>query len=263
LRLNVTAGGAAVHEGSPLKIQLGCWQGKCSHMLLLLKAFPDTLFIGMNASVGFAKSTRAHECAFEVPLNRLILETDAPHATPAPVAAALGRAAFCHSGLIPFVAAAIAEHKVGAVSPVGDAGGGTISAADVARAASENTARLYGGGVAARAAEAAEAAAAAAAAAEVARIALAAALAEEQEADAADGAVAAVAMLKLAKDEEVHSATKKKKTKKKGRPDITATAGELEHSGGSGGGGGDANFDNDFFTNVNAGAVGDEDAVPL
>jgi len=65
----------------------------------------------MNAAVGFTKATRAHECAFDVPLHRLLLETDAPHAIPAPVTIAMGRAAFCHSGLVPFVAAAVAGHK--------------------------------------------------------------------------------------------------------------------------------------------------------
>jgi hypothetical protein len=105
-------------------------------MSFLLKAFPDTLYIGMTAAVGFAKSSNAHMCAFDVPLNRILLESDAPNGVPAPVVAVLGRSAFCHSGLVPFAADAVAQHK-----------GEMVSAVDVARAACENTVRLYGHGI--------------------------------------------------------------------------------------------------------------------
>jgi Tat protein secretion system quality control protein TatD with DNase activity len=122
-----------------LQVHLSSWNGTSEHMRMLLKAFPDTLYIGMNASVGFAKATTAHECAFDVPLDRLLLETD--NVIPAPVTKSLGRKAFSHSGLIPYCAAAIAEHK-------------KMRPMDVARAASENTVRLYGKGIAERAQQA-------------------------------------------------------------------------------------------------------------
>ena len=140
-----------------LRIHLACWAGKCEHMVKLLGAFPETIWVGFNGSVGFAKATVTHECAFDIPLGKLLLESDAPLVIPAPVASAMGRGAFCHSGLIPFVADAVSGVKKGAASAV-----------EVARAAAENTALLYGGGINARfrawAEEAVEAAAAVAAA---------------------------------------------------------------------------------------------------
>lgn len=118
-----------------LYIHLSCWNGTEAHMMHLLQAFPDTLYIGMNASAGFQKNKNAHECAFSVPLDRLLLESDAPHTIPAPVVAALGRKAFNHSGTIPFVAAAVADQKRNEFTPV-----------QVARTASRNTVRLYAAG---------------------------------------------------------------------------------------------------------------------
>ena len=124
---------------NPLQVHLSCWSGTSATMLKLLKAFPDTVYIGMNPAVGFAKASAAHECAFDVPLNRLLLETD--NVIPAPVTKAMGRKAFSHSGLVSYCATAVAEQKK--IQPV-----------EVARAASENTARLYGKGIAERAQEA-------------------------------------------------------------------------------------------------------------
>ena len=246
-------GGSGGGGGGGLRIHLGCWSGTCDHMLLLLKAFPDTVYIGMNGSVGYAKSTIAHACAFDVPLDRLLLETDAPLATPAPVVSALGRAAYCHSGLVPFVAAAVSEHKKAA----------DVTAVDVARASSENTARLYGKGVAARAAQAAAEAAAATAAA-------AAKLAEEEAAAAAAAATAeaeadaaAAARLQAAEEEggqEASGKRKKKKTKKKNRggPDGLPNEQDVEKRGGDGGGNADADFDKKYFTSA-AGDANEED----
>lgn len=123
-----------------LQVHLSCWSGKSETMLKLLTAFPDTLYIGMSPAVGFAKASVAHECAFDLPLNRLILETD--NVIPAPVTKSLGRKAFSHSGLVPYCALAVAEQK-------------KIPPEDVARAASENTIRLYGRGLIERSKQAA------------------------------------------------------------------------------------------------------------
>jgi Tat protein secretion system quality control protein TatD with DNase activity len=122
-----------------LMVHLVSWNGTSEHMSTMLKAFPDTLYVGMNAAVGFTKATLAQECAFEVPLNRLLLETDAPNTIPSPVVSSNGRKAFCHSGLVPLIASAVAEQKR------------LVTAVDVARAASENTVKLYGRGIAERA----------------------------------------------------------------------------------------------------------------
>ena len=263
----VDGAGAGVCGSGSLRIHLGCWAGKSDHMLLLLKAFPDTLYVGMNGSVGFAKSTIAAECAFDVPLNRLLLETDAPQATPAPVVSALGRAAYCHPGLVPFVAAAVSEHKKAAEA----------TAVAVARAAAENTAALYGKGVAVRAAEAA-----AQAEAEAAAVAAAAAKAAEEDAAAAEAAAAeraeaeaaAAERLKAAEESGEGMGGKKKKKKKKKNRDNSNGDGEGAGGGGGegsgeagvGGGGGvgyrDGNPDDDFDKSYFAGGeidVGGDD----
>lgn len=169
----------------PLQIHLSCWTGKSETMMKLLAAFPDTLYIGMNPTVGFAKAAIAHECAFDVPLNRLLLETD--NVIPAPVAKSMGRKAFSHSALVTYCAIAVAEPK-------------KISPEHVARAASENTIRLYGKGLLERARQAIEEASA--------RVAKQKQLDKEQaeeEAAAAGGEIA---------DEQIESKQKKKKKKK-------------------------------------------------
>jgi acid phosphatase family membrane protein YuiD len=86
----------------------------------------------MNPTTSFAKAATAHACAFDVPLDRLLLETD--NIIPAPISKSLGRKPFAHSGLVLYCAAVVAEQK-------------KITSEEVARAASANTIRLYGKGV--------------------------------------------------------------------------------------------------------------------
>jgi hypothetical protein len=126
--------GDIVAKYPTLKVHLSCWSGLAEHLNSLLSEFPDNVWVGMDGSVTFAKNARAHECAFDVPLSKLVLETGTPNVIPAAVANAMGREAFCHSGLIPYVAEALAGFK----SPALD-----ISAEQVARAASLNTLLLY------------------------------------------------------------------------------------------------------------------------
>lgn len=114
-----------------LQIHLACWNGRAEHMMTLLQSFPDNVWMGIDATCTFAKSSRAHECAFEVPLSRLLLETGDPRTIPSSVTKALGRDAFGHSGLIPHVASALAGIKK------------ITTAEQVARVASENTLGLY------------------------------------------------------------------------------------------------------------------------
>eukprot|EP00586_Coscinodiscus_wailesii_P006956 CAMPEP_0172491830 /NCGR_PEP_ID=MMETSP1066-20121228/22724_1 /TAXON_ID=671091 /ORGANISM="Coscinodiscus wailesii, Strain CCMP2513" /LENGTH=543 /DNA_ID=CAMNT_0013261079 /DNA_START=53 /DNA_END=1684 /DNA_ORIENTATION=+ len=112
-----------------LLVHLSCWNGTADHMTSLLRTFPRNVYIGMDGTASFSKAARAHECAFDVPLDRLVLETGS--CIPAAVAAALGREAFVHCGHVPFVAAAVGRFK-------------NVDAECVARRASENTVRLYG-----------------------------------------------------------------------------------------------------------------------
>jgi TatD related DNase len=119
-----------------LKVHLSGWNGTEAHMMHFLQAFPeDMLYVGMNATVGFSKQKHMHECAFSVPLQRLLLESDAPQAIPSSMVQSMNRRAFCHSGCILFTSVSIAEHKR------------HVSAVEVARIAAANTIRLYGGDV--------------------------------------------------------------------------------------------------------------------
>lgn len=117
-----------------LRVHLSGWNGTEIHMMHFLQAFPvDSLYIGINATVGFSKQKHMHECAFSVPIERLLLESDAPQAIPAPLVQSMNRRAFCHSGCVLYTAASISEHKR------------QISALEIARITAENTVRLYGG----------------------------------------------------------------------------------------------------------------------
>ncbi|KAI2491222.1 TatD related DNase [Fragilaria crotonensis] len=112
-----------------VKVHLCSWTGLSDDMMALLRQFPNRLWFGLDGSVTFAKAVAAHECAFDIPLDRLLLETGSN--IPTPVAIALGRQAFPHSGLIPHVAAAVAKYKR------------NVSARHIARAASHNANELY------------------------------------------------------------------------------------------------------------------------
>jgi Tat protein secretion system quality control protein TatD with DNase activity len=95
-----------------LKIHLSCWNGKSEHMMVLLKAFPDNLYIGFDSTITFQKATHIHECAFDVPLNKLVLETGSPSIIPSCIANSIDtRYAFCHSGYIPIIANEIAKYS--------------------------------------------------------------------------------------------------------------------------------------------------------
>jgi Tat protein secretion system quality control protein TatD with DNase activity len=192
-----TSSSSSNNNNNGLRVHLVCWNGNSTHMMKLLTAFPNNLYVGMNAAVGFAKASRAHECAFDLPLNRLLLETDAPNAIPAPITISMGRGAFCHSGLIPFVAAAVAGHK-----------GSLVTALDVANAAAENVAKLYGHGVASRIEEVAS---------ELAET--IEAFKKEKEQEALDQAAEAITQNELepASTEVFESKKEKKKKKKKGK----------------------------------------------
>ena len=117
-----------------LRIHLSCWSGRADDMHKILKIFPENVWVGMDATVTFAKAKNAHESAFDVPTTKLLLETGSPRTIPSDVARTLGRMAFCHSGHVPHVAAALANLKR-SVS--------WLTAEDVARAASNNTVILY------------------------------------------------------------------------------------------------------------------------
>jgi Tat protein secretion system quality control protein TatD with DNase activity len=121
---------AATSNHPKLRIHLVGWSGRSSHMMAMLQAFPENLVaIGLDAAVSFSKAEHLHECAFELPLDHLILETS--NIIPSNVANTMGRRAFPQSGWWPFIAESFAKYKR------------TYSIEQVVLAASENTIRLY------------------------------------------------------------------------------------------------------------------------
>ena len=139
-----------ISQCSTFKVHLSCWTGRADHLLTLLriqsnegdrKEATKNIYVGMDGSVSFTKTTHLHECAFEVPLDRLVLETGTPHTIPPSVTKSQGRSAFVHSGHIPFIAEAVAKYKRGN----NDSGSGNTypSSARVAEIATANTLELY------------------------------------------------------------------------------------------------------------------------
>ena len=113
-----------------LAIHVVGWCGKAAHMNALLQAFPRNIqAVGLDGTVTFAKATDLHECAFDIPLDKLVIETAS--VIPSQVNHRLGRTAFFHSGWWPFVAQSVADHKK------------SVSVHQVVQAANENARRLY------------------------------------------------------------------------------------------------------------------------
>jgi TatD DNase family protein len=99
-----------------------CFSGSAPMMKELLKL---DLYIGLGGVVTFKNARVPVEVAKEIPLDRLLLETDAPYMAPTPF-----RGKRNDSSLISFVAEKIGEIR-------------GLSADDVLRITSENTRRLF------------------------------------------------------------------------------------------------------------------------
>ncbi len=84
------------------------------------------IFIGLGGTVTFKNARKTVEVAEQIPLEYLLLETDAPYMAPVPL-----RGKRCHSGMIINVARRIAEIK-------------GISVTDVLNITRDNTRRLFG-----------------------------------------------------------------------------------------------------------------------
>merc|ERR1712238_45183 len=147
-----------------LYVHLSCWNGKSDHMMAFVKAFPYNLYVGFDATVTFSKAKHLHECAFDIPLSNILLETGQPSRIPSIVANKISsKDAFCHSGYIPYIADSIANYNtsinniiipaeedhdknvsIAASELLPVTTTTTVTAEMVARAASTNTKSLYG-----------------------------------------------------------------------------------------------------------------------
>lgn len=102
---------------------LHCFSGSVEMMSEVLKC---GLFIGVGGVVTFKNAKKLVECVKELPLNRLLLETDAPYLSPEP-----NRGKRNRSDYIKYVAEKIADIK-------------GVSTEEVLKANLENTKNLFG-----------------------------------------------------------------------------------------------------------------------
>jgi len=87
------------------RIHLHCFTGSSLFASQLLDHF-DNLFFGFTGVITFMNSQLLSAVVQQVPLERILLETDGPYMAPAPY-----RGTVAHSGMIPLVAERVAELK--------------------------------------------------------------------------------------------------------------------------------------------------------
>ena len=102
---------------------LHCYSG---HLPMALEYIKMGFYIGIGGVVTYKNAGKTKEVAANIPLDRLLLETDAPYLSPVPL-----RGKRNDSANLPYVAAAIAEAR-------------GISREEVAVAAAKNTRCLFG-----------------------------------------------------------------------------------------------------------------------
>lgn len=84
------------------------------------------MYLGFTGAITFKNSKKAQEVVKNIPLDRLLFETDCPYMAPEP-----HRGEVCHSGLIVHTAAKAAELK-------------GIETSEIIKATEENAKRIYG-----------------------------------------------------------------------------------------------------------------------
>jgi len=104
-----------------------CFTGPWAEAQEWLNLFPN-LYIGLTPLVTFPNAKEVHDTARNIPLDRLLLETDAPYFVPRKL-----QARCSHPGMAIHVAAQIAAMRFL-----------DISLADVLRATRKNTRKMYG-----------------------------------------------------------------------------------------------------------------------
>lgn len=113
------------HLPRDARVHVHCFTSSLALAEALLESFPK-LCIGFTGVVSFKNGADVRDVVRNVPLDRILLETDAPYMAPVPY-----RGQVCHPGMIPRIAEAIAStHGV----PV----------SDVYRSSRENTRSVYG-----------------------------------------------------------------------------------------------------------------------
>jgi hydrolase, TatD family len=111
----------ALNEFKPKGV-IHCFSGSVNMMYDVVKL---GMYIGLGGAVTFKNAKTPLEVAKEIPLDRLLLETDAPYMSPVPM-----RGKRCDSSMIAFTAEKIAEVK-------------SISLEELYNATNENCKRLF------------------------------------------------------------------------------------------------------------------------
>lgn len=111
------------------RMQLHCYTGSLEMAERFLSIFPS-LYIGVCGNVTFAKKHTVREVVCKVPLERMVLETDAPYNTPSNLPRAR-QCRFSHPALAFYVAKEVAKLR-------------RVPVSDVLQAARSNTTLLYG-----------------------------------------------------------------------------------------------------------------------
>merc|ERR1712087_523392 len=94
-------------------VHLHCFSDSLEYAQVMLREFPK-LCVGFTGAVTFKNAKRTREALRQLPLDRLLLETDGPYMCPAPY-----RGRVAHPGYIPLVAEQVAKlHGVRDVNKV-------------------------------------------------------------------------------------------------------------------------------------------------
>ena len=107
------------------KIHVHCFTGTPEFVESLL-ALNAQIFVGFTGIVTFNNAQNVRDAAAIVPIDQMLLETDAPYMAPVPF-----RGKPCHSGYIPFIAEKLAEIK-------------NVPVEELYRHCRENTRKCYG-----------------------------------------------------------------------------------------------------------------------
>ena len=106
-------------------IHLHCYTSTPPFAVALVTEYPNA-FVGFTGVVTYKSAQQIRDTVAQIPLERLLLETDAPFMAPIPL-----RGRTCHSGMIPHTAQKLAEVK-------------NVPVETIYRITRENTRRCYG-----------------------------------------------------------------------------------------------------------------------
>lgn len=92
------------HLPSDARVHVHCFTSSANLARGLLQAFPTNLCLGFTGVATFKNGQDVRDVIAQVPLDKILLETDAPYMAPTPF-----RGQTCHPAMVPRIAAAIAR----------------------------------------------------------------------------------------------------------------------------------------------------------